>query len=115
MLNLNNVQLAGVLGQNPEYKKNSNDIEIARLSIATHERWVDKEGKKQESTSWHRLVMFGKQAKLAHDFLKKGSKVYIEGKLRTRDYEDEGAKKWITEVVVGSFQFLDPKETTKAK
>jgi len=85
---------------------------IANFSVATSERWKDKNGEQQEKTEWHRIVAFEKKAELVEKYLKKGSSVYIEGKLQTRNWEDQngGGKKYATEIVLFMLEFLDKKE-----
>ena len=112
-LGVNRVTLLGNLGSNPEVKALDNGTTITTLSLATGEAWTDKNsGERQERTEWHRLVLFGKVAEIARDYLKKGMKVYIEGKLRTRKWTDEsaGVDRWSTEVLVDELQMLDKRE-----
>ena len=108
---LNKVQLIGRLGADPDIKQMVNGKNVARLSIATSQSWKDKSsGERKEKTEWHKIVMWGPQAKLAQSFLKKGSQVFLEGKNQTRQWETkEGEKRYTTEVNVRSFQFLDSK------
>ena len=83
---------------------------MANATIATNDYWTDKQGEKQERTEWHSLVLWGRLADLAQSYLKKGSQVYVEGRLQTRDWEDQqGQKHYKTEVVVTTMQFLDSK------
>jgi len=116
MAGINKVILIGNLGAKPEVKFASNGNAIANLSIATSESWTDKNtGEKQEKTEWHRVSLFGKLAEIAGKYLDKGSKVYIEGKLQTRKWQDkEGKDRYTTEVVVSGFngvlQMLDRRE-----
>ncbi len=106
----NKVQLIGYLGANPEVKTLKNNNKLARLSIATTERYTDKKGEKQENTQWHNIVAWGKTAELAERFLKKGSRTAITGKLSNRSYENQkGEKRYITEVVASEILFLDNK------
>ena len=110
MANLNKVSLIGRLGQDPEIRYTQSGSAVANVTIATNEDWTDKQGGKHERTEWHSLVLWGKQADLAQSYLKKGSQIYIEGKLQTRDWEDQqGQKHYKTEVVVTTMQFLDSK------
>ena len=109
MANLNKVHLIGRLGQDPEVRETANGM-VANFSIATNEYWNDKSGVKQESTEWHNLVLWNKQAELARDYLKAGSQIYAEGRLQTSSWENpEGEKRYKTEVVVRTIQFLDSK------
>ena len=110
MANLNKVMLIGRLGQDPEIRYTQSGSAVANVNIATNDYWTDKQGGKQERTEWHSLVLWGKLADLAQSYLKKGSQVYVEGRLQTRDWEDQqGQKHYKTEVVVTTMQFLDSK------
>ncbi len=104
MAGINKVILIGNLGAKPEVKYNK-DKAITNLSIATSESWTDKStGQKQERTEWHRVSLFGKTAEIAGKYLDKGSKVYVEGKLQTRKWQDKnGQDHYTTEVVVSGF------------
>lgn len=101
---INKVIIVGNLGQDPEVRYTPNGKAIANLSIATSESWKDQQGQMQERTEWHRVAMFGKLAEVAGEYLRKGSQVYIEGKLQTRKWQDQnGQDKYTTEVVVDGF------------
>jgi single-strand DNA-binding protein len=107
MSGVNKVIVLGRLGADPEVKNISANQTVARLSVATSENWTDKEGKKQERTEWHRVVVWGKLAELCGKYLTKGRQVYVEGRLQTRSWEDQqGQKKYSTEVVANTVQFL---------
>lgn len=102
---VNKVILVGTLGKDPEMKYAANGNAIANISVATSESWNDKAtGEKQEKTEWHRVVLFGKIAEIAGQYLKKGSQVYLEGKLQTRKWQDTatGQDRYSTEVVIDS-------------
>ena len=106
----NKVQLVGYLGLAPEVKTLESGKNLATLSLATTERYKDSKGEKQENTQWHRIVAWGKTAEIAEKYLKKGSRVAIEGRLNNRSYEDKsGEKKYITEVVATEVLLLDGK------
>ena len=112
---LNKVLLIGRLGADPEIKQMVNGKSVARLSLATSQSWKDKNtGEKKEKTEWHRVSLFGKLAEIAGQYLDKGSKVYVEGKLQTRSYEQDGVKKYATDIVVsgfnGTLQMLDRRD-----
>jgi single-strand DNA-binding protein len=112
MAGINKVILIGNLGQDPDVKFMPSGDAVANVSIATSETWKDKNtGEKQERTEWHRVVFFGKLAEIVQKYVKKGSKIYVEGKLRTRKWQDkEGNDRYSTEVVVdmtGTMQMLD--------
>ena len=111
MANLNKVMLIGRLGQDPELKNHDGANSVCNFSIATNENWNDKKtGERVEKTEWHSIVMWGKTAELASQYLKKGSQVYLEGKLQTRDWEDDsGNKRYKTEVVAFKMEFVDSK------
>ncbi len=97
----NTVQLIGNLGTDPEVKTLDNGNSLAKISIATTERYTNQKGEKIQDTTWHNCVAWGKTAEFAENFLKKGSEVCLEGKLSNRSYDDkEGVKKYISEVVI---------------
>tara|TARA_R110001583_G_scaffold19509_3_gene76322 strand:+ start:1940 stop:2494 length:555 start_codon:yes stop_codon:yes gene_type:complete len=109
---VNKVILIGNLGQDPEVRYMPNGNAVTNVTIATSESWKDREsGQQQERTEWHRVVFFGKLAEIAGQYLRKGSKVYVEGALRTRKWQgQDGQDKYTTEIVVdinGSMQMLD--------
>lgn len=105
---INKVILVGNLGADPELRFTPSGIQVASVSLATTETWNDRNGERQERTEWHRLVLWRRLAELAGQYLKKGSKLYIEGKLKTRSWDDpKGQKHYITEIVVVDMQMLD--------
>lgn len=106
MAGINKVIIVGNLGADPEIKAVGQGTNVARLSVATSESWVDKNGQKQERTEWHRITVWGKLAELCGKYLSKGRQVYVEGKLQTRSWEDNGQKKYATEIVAQTVQFL---------
>lgn len=107
MAGVNKVIVVGRLGADPEVKTIGQGSTVTRLSVATSENWVDKEGHKQERTEWHRIVVWGKLAEICGKHLAKGRQVYVEGKLQTRSWEDQqGQKKYSTEIVASTVQFL---------
>ncbi len=107
MASVNKVILVGNLGRDPEVRYMPSGDALASFSIATTDSWKDKSGQKQERTEWHRISMFGKLAEIAGEYLKKGSSVYIEGRLQTRKWQDkEGNEKQTTEVVADRMQML---------
>lgn len=107
---VNKVILVGTCGQDPDVRYMPNGNAVTNLSLATSEQWTDKQtGQKVEKTEWHRVSMFGKVAEIAGEYLRKGSQVYIEGKLQTREWEKDGIKRYTTEIVVdmqGTMQLL---------
>ena len=105
---INKVILVGNLGQDPEVKYTAGGAAVTTLSLATSESWKDKDtGSDQEKTEWHRVVLWRRLAEIAGEYLKKGSKVYIEGQLQTRKWEQDGQTRYTTEVVGRDMQFLD--------
>ena len=105
---VNKVILIGNLGGDPEIKQISSGATVANVTLATNESWTDKSGQKQERTEWHRLVFWNKLAEIVGQYLKKGSKIYCEGRLQTRQWENkEGAKMYTTEISVTDMQMLD--------
>jgi single-strand DNA-binding protein len=107
MASVNKVILVGNLGRDPELRYIPSGQAVANFTLATNERWRDKEGNNQERTEWHRIVVWGKSAENCAQFLQKGRSVYVEGKLQTQEWEDkEGIKRKTTEVVAQTVQFL---------
>jgi len=105
---LNKVMLIGNLGADPEIKYAASGTAIANFNIATSENRKNQDGEWEETTEWHRVVMFGRQAETCKDYLRKGSKVYIEGRLRTRSWEDQsGQRRYMTEVNGNLMLMLD--------
>jgi len=126
-MSLNKVTLIGNLGKDPDIRSTQDGKELASFSLATTESWKDKTtGEKKDKTEWHRIVVFGPLAGIVKNYVKKGSKLYIEGQLKTREWSDkDGAKKYTTEIVLQGFncnlQMLDtrsklemPKEDSDA-
>ncbi len=109
MAGVNKVIIVGNLGNDPEVRYSNNGAAIANISVATSDTWKDKNtGEKQERTEWHRIVMFNRLGEIAGEYLKKGSKVYIEGKLQTRKWQDQqGQDRYTTEIVADQMQMLD--------
>lgn len=106
-MSVNKVILIGRLGKDPELKYTQGGRAVANFSVATNERWKGQDGQKQESTTWHNIVAWGKQAEVMKEYLSKGQQVYIEGRIDNRSYDDkDGNKKYISEVVVQNFQFI---------
>ena len=110
---INKVILVGNVGGDVEVKFMPNGNAVANISLATKDTWRDKQsGEKREKTEWHRVVLFGKIAEIAGEYVKQGSSLYIEGKLQTREWEKDGVKRYSTEVVVdmgGTMQMLGSK------
>ena len=113
MASVNKAILIGHLGRDPEMRYAPSGDAVANFSIATTETWKDKQGVKQEKTEWHRISMFGKGAEIAGEYLKKGSSVYIEGRIQTRKWQDkEGNERQTTEIVADRMQMLGSKGST---
>ncbi len=108
---LNKVMLIGNLGKDPELRYTTAGVAVATFSLATNESWKDQDGNLQERTEWHNIVAWRKLAEICGEWLKKGKKVYIEGRLQTRSYDDKntGAKKYVTEIVADNMIMLDGK------
>jgi single-strand DNA-binding protein len=102
---LNKVQLIGHLGKDPEVKFMQSGQAMAKFSLATNRTW-EKDGQKSEKTEWHNIVIFGKLAEVAGQWLSKGKQVYLEGRLETRNYEKDGQKHYMTEIVVNEMIML---------
>jgi len=108
---VNKVILIGNVGQDPETKYMPSGGAVTNLSIATSESWKDKQtGQPQERTEWHRVVFFNRLAEIASEYVRKGSKVYVEGALRTRQWEQDGVKRYSTEIVASQMQMLDSRQ-----
>ena len=108
---LNKVMLIGNLGKDPELRYTTGGVAVASFSLATNETWKDQDGNQQERTEWHNIVAWRKLAEISGEYLKKGRKVYIEGRIQTRSYDDRntGAKRYITEIVADNLILLDPR------
>lgn len=108
---INKVILVGNLGADPEVRYMPSGGAVTNVTIATSESWKDKQtGEQQDRTEWHRVVFFNRLAEIAGEYLRKGSKVYVEGSLRTRKWQDQaGVERYTTEIVAGEMQMLDGK------
>ena len=111
MSSVNKVILVGRLGRDPEMKSTPSGQTVAKFSIATDEKFTDKSGEKQERTEWHSVKFFGRLAEIAGEYLKKGRPVYVEGRLRTRKWQDkDGQDRYTTEIVAENMQMLGSRE-----
>ena len=111
MASVNKVILIGNLGRDPETRYMPDGGAITNISVATTDTWKDKAGEKQEKTEWHRVAFFGKLAEIAGEYLKKGSQVYVEGRLQTRKWQDkDGNDKYTTEIVADRMQMLGSRQ-----
>jgi len=111
MASVNKVILIGNLGRDPETRFMPDGGAVTNVSIATTESWKDKNGEKQEKTEWHRVAFFGKLAEIAGEYLKKGSQVYVEGRLQTRKWQDkDGQDKYTTEIIADRMQMLGSRQ-----
>ena len=104
---VNKVILIGNLGADPEIKRIPSGATVANVNLATNDSWTDKSGTRQERTEWHRLVFWNKLAEIVEQYLKKGSMIYCEGRIQTRQWEKDGAKMYTTEIAVTDMQMLD--------
>lgn len=106
-MSVNKAILIGRLGKDPELKYTQSGKAVASFSLATSERWTSQDGQRQESTTWHNIVAWGKQAEVMKEYLAKGREIYIEGRIVNRSYDDkEGNKRYISEIVVQNFSFI---------
>ena len=116
MASVNKVILIGNLGADPELRYTPAGRAVANFRMATTRQWTTKDGEKREETEWHRIVTWDKLAEICGEYLKKGSPVYIEGRLQTRSWEDQsGAKRWSTEIVGGEMKMLGSRQATEAQ
>lgn len=117
MASLNRVTLIGNLGRDPQVRYTQDGLAIANVSLATTVSWKDKKsGERRDDTEWHRAVLYGRTAEIAAEFLKKGSPIYIEGRLRTRKWQDkEGAERITTEVIAEQMQMLGGRSGTRTE
>jgi len=106
---LNKVFLICRLGRDPETKTLPNGDSVCSFSVATGESWKDKSGNKQERTTWHNIVIYRKLAEIAGTYLRKGSQIHLEGKIQNREYEKDGQKRYISEIICNDFQMLGSK------
>ena len=107
MSSVNKAIVVGRVGQNPEVKTLNSGSIIARLSIATHKKYKDRNGQKQEKTQWHKIVVWNNTAQFVEQFVHKGATLYVEGEIETRSYEDsQGQKKYVTEINANSVQLI---------
>jgi single-strand DNA-binding protein len=111
---INKVILIGNLGNNPEQRELPSGGAVTNVSVATSAQWKDKNGEQQERTEWHRVVFFNRLAEIAGEYLRKGSKVYIEGSLRTNKWQDkDGNDRYTTEIIANEMQMLDSKGSSQ--
>lgn len=110
MASVNKVIILGNVGQDPEIRQGN--FIVAALSIATTRKWRDKAGETQSETEWHRVSAFGRLAEIISQYVRKGDPIYIEGRLRTRKYEDkQGVERWVTEIIAEQLQLLRQKDS----
>lgn len=109
---LNKAIIIGNLGADPEQRQTQNVTSVTTFTVATSERWKGKDGQQQEQTEWHRIVAFGRLAEICGQYLHKGSKVYIEGRIQTRQWLDrDGNKRYTTEIVANEMKMLDSRQS----
>ncbi|RWX42922.1 single-strand DNA-binding protein [Candidatus Electrothrix aarhusensis] len=107
---LNKAMLIGNLGADPELRYTQSGVAVASFNVATTRRWKDKEGQQQEETEWHKIVAWQRLGEICNEYLHKGSKVYVEGRLQTRKWQDQsGNDRYTTEIVASDVQFLTPR------
>lgn len=107
MIGVNRVILIGNLGRDPELRRTPNGSSVVSFTLATTERWTDKNGQRQEKTEWHNIVAWGKLAEIANQYLKKGRTAYIDGRISSRSWDDrDGNKRQRTEIIANQIQFL---------
>jgi single-strand DNA-binding protein len=112
---INKVIILGNVGANPEVRYTPSGTAVANFNVATNETWKDASGNQQERVEWHKIVAWGKLGEICGEYLRKGSHVYLEGRLRTRNWEDQnGIKRYTTEILANDLQMLDKKDTTTA-
>ncbi len=116
MNGINKVIIIGTLGKDVEVRHTQAGKAVANLSLATSEKWKDKQGQQQEKTEWHKVVMFDRLAEIAQQYLSKGSKCYIEGKLQTRKWQDQnGQDRYSTEILANNMQMLGVESTARTE
>ena len=106
-MSLNKVMIIGRLGKDPEFKTTNSDESLCSFSVATNEKWKDKDGKIHEKTDWHRVIAWRKLADVCKQYLSKGRLVYIEGSISTKSWEENGVTKYSTEITATNIQFLE--------
>jgi single-strand DNA-binding protein len=113
MKSINKVTLIGHVGRAPEIRYTQGGAPVANFSLATNEYWTSNTGERQERTEWHKIVAWGKLAEFCQEYIQKGSYLYVEGKLQTRNYDDrDGIKRYVTEIRAGEIGLLDRKGTS---
>lgn len=113
MRSLNRVFLIGNVGRDPDVRELNSGQRVANFSLATNERWTDSQGNRQERTEWHRIVVFGRLADLVGRYIRKGRRVWVEGRLQTRQYTDrDGQDRYVTEIIAQQIIFLDSASDT---
>lgn len=116
MASVNKAIIIGNLGKDPEVRYSASGVAVCNVSVATTRAWKTKEGEKQEETEWHRVVFYDKLAEIAGEYLKKGRPVYVEGRLKTRKWQDkDGVDKYTTEIVCDHMQMLGARDDAPAE
>lgn len=111
MVGLNRIQLIGRLGRDPELKNTPNGKKVCSFSMAVNRRWKDREGTSQEVTDWFNIEAWERLAEICGEYLKKGSLIFLEGRLQTDSYEENGSTRYFTKVITSQMQMLEPKNT----
>lgn len=106
---VNKVMIVGHVGQEPQVRHLPNGTSVTNVSVATNNYWLDSNGEKRESVEWHRIVFFGKLADVCGQYVSKGSQIYLEGRLQTREWEKDGIKRYTTEIIGREMQILSPR------
>lgn len=112
---LNKVQLIGYLGGNPDFRRTAQDVAVATLSLATTRRFKDRDGKVLEETEWHRAIFFGHMAEIVNKYCHKGMLIYIEGRLKTRKWEENGKDRYTTEIIAEQMRLLESSRNHEEK
>ena len=112
---MNKAIILGRLGKDPELKYTSSGVAVANFSVATSEKWKDKEGNKQEKTEWHNIVAWEKKAEIVGEYVKKGDMILVEGKIETRKWEKDGITRYSTEIIASSIELLGSKKNDAPK
>lgn len=113
MASVNKAILIGNLGKDPELKYTPSGVAVCNFSLATTRTWNDKDGNRQEKTEWHNIKIWRRQAEIAAEYLKKGKQVYIEGRIETRSWEQDGQTRYMTEIIVDRFQMLGRRDDSE--
>ena len=109
-MSVNKAIILGNVGKDPEFATTKSGTSVCKLSIATSNKWTGKDGTKHDETTWHNVVVWGKQAEVVHQYFHKGDQIFVEGRIENRSYEKDGQKKYISEIVMEKFSFVGSKK-----